>query len=319
MIALGIEMHAVVLLHRLDHRVAHLHVILDVQAVILIARHHTLQLRFALQGGLIDPHTLQADEVLPVRRQAQLRGHLALQRVDIADEVAHKGRGGVIVHLIGRTNLLDAALVEHRDAVGQGQGFLLVVGDINGGDAEIPLHLLQLIAQLHAELRVQVGQRLVHTDDGRPRHQRPGNSHALLLAAGQLADGLLQLLVGQVNLPGDLPHLLVDLLLFQLLDLQAEGNVVIHRHRGEQGIALEHNADVAILDGYVGNILAVHIHRALDRLNKAGDGAQRGGFAAARRAQEGEELPLPDLHVDAVQRLKVVKLDHNILQLNHGP
>ena len=60
----------------------------------------------------------------------------------------------MVVDLVGGADLLDDALVEHGDAVGQGQGLLLVVGDVDGGDAEVLLHLFQLIAQLDAELGV---------------------------------------------------------------------------------------------------------------------------------------------------------------------
>ena len=68
----------------------------------------------------------------------------------------------------------------------------------------------------------------------------------------------------------------------------------------------------------MGNILLVHRHRAGDRFNKASDGAQGGRFAAAGRAEEGEELPFLHVHVDIVQRLKIAEFDHNVLEFNHG-
>ena len=247
-----------------------------------------------------------------VRRQLQPLGNAAGQRVDIADEVGHELGGGVIVHLVGRADLLDIALVEHGDSVGEGQRLLLIVGDVDGGDAELPLHLFQLVAQLYAQLGVQIGKRLVHADDGRLHHQRAGDGHALLLAAGELADRLGQLLVAQIHLFGDGVHLFRDLRLAQLFDLQTEGNVVPHGHRGEQRVALEHDADVALFDGHVGDVLALHPHRAADRLDKAGDGAQRGGLAAAGGAEEGEKLALLHMDVDVVQRLEIVKFDHDI-------
>ena len=240
-----------------------------------------------------------------------------LQPVDVADEVAHELGGGVVVDLVGGADLLDDALVEHGDAVGQGQGLLLVVGDVDGGDAEVLLHLLQLIAQLDAELGVQVGQRLVHADDGGVGHQRAGDGHTLLLAAGQLGHGLLQLLIAEIHLAGDVPHALVDLRALRLLDLQAEGDVVVDGHGGEQGIALEHDADVAVLNGDVGDVLFLDYHSALRRLDEAGDGAQGGGLAAAGRTQEREEFALLHVDIDAVQSGEVIELHHNIIQTDH--
>ena len=73
------------------------------------------------------------------------------------------------------------------------------------------LHLLQLVAQLHPQLGIQVGQGLIHADDGRPGDKSPGDGHPLLLAAGQLAHRLFQLLLAQVYLFGDVVYLLGDL------------------------------------------------------------------------------------------------------------
>ena len=157
-----------------------------------------------------------------------------------------------------------------------------------------------------------------HADDAWSGDEGAGDGDALLLTAGQLADRLFELLVGQIDLAGNFPHLLVDCRLFQLFELQAECDVVVHRHRWEQRIALEDDADVALFNRHMGDILLVHRHRAGDRLNKAGDGAQGGRFAAARRAEEGEELPFLHVHVDIVQRLKIAEFDHNVLEFNHG-
>ena len=192
------------------------------------------------------------------------------------------------------------------------------MGHIDGGDAKVALHLFQLIAQLYAQLGVQIAQRFVHADDGGPCDQRTGDGHALLLAAGKLADRLFQLFVGQVHLAGDSAHLIIDFLLFELLHLQAEGDVVIDRHGREKRIALKHDADVALFNGDMGNIHALDANRAGNRLNKAGDGAKRSRLTAAGRPQKGEKLAFVHLYVDVVQRLKITELDHNVLQFDHA-
>ena len=265
---------------------------------------------------------LQADVVVPGRvelraRRDQPAHQLVGEAVDIADEVADELRRGVVVDVVRGADLLDDALVEHRDPVGQRQRLLLVVGDVDARDAEVLLHLLELLAQLHAQLGVEVGKRLVEADDGRLRHQRAGDGDALLLTAGELGDGLLELLVGEVHLLRDRADLRVDLRLFHLLDLQAEGDVVIDRHRREQGVALEDDADVAVLDGDMGDVLAADDDAALGGLDEAGERPERRGLAAAGGAEEGKELPLLHVDVDVVQGGEIAEFHHDVVQTDH--
>ena len=44
-----------------------------------------------------------------------------------------------MVHIVRRSDLLQSALVEHRNSVAQGHGFCLVVGDVNRGHVELSL------------------------------------------------------------------------------------------------------------------------------------------------------------------------------------
>ena len=147
---------------------------------------------------------------------------------------------------------------------------------------------------------------------------RARDGHALLLAAGELGHGLFELLVAQIDLFRDLAHLAVDLVLLHLLDLQAEGDVVVHRHRREEGVALEDDADVAVLDGDVGDVLPPDDDAALRRLDEAGQRPERRGLAAAGGAKEGEELALLDVDVDVVQRGEIAELDDDVIELDHG-
>ena len=58
-------------------------------------------------------------------------------------------------------DLLDAALVHHRDAVGGDHRLGLVVGDVDRGDAELVVQAPDLEAHLLAQIGVEVGERLV--------------------------------------------------------------------------------------------------------------------------------------------------------------
>ena len=77
-------------------------------------------------------------------------------------------------------------MAHHRDPVGEPERLRLIVGHEHGGDADRALDGAQLVAHLLAELPVQRGQRLVEQQHARPVDERAGQGHALLHAAGQL-------------------------------------------------------------------------------------------------------------------------------------
>ena len=80
------------------------------------------------------------------------------------------------------------AVVHHDDLVGHDERLALVVGDVDRGDAELALDAAELELHLLAQLAVERGERLVEQQEVRLEHQRPGDRHALLLAAGELVD-----------------------------------------------------------------------------------------------------------------------------------
>ncbi len=126
------------------------------------------------------------------------------------------------------------------------QRLFLVVGDEDEGDADIPLQRQQLDLELLAELEIERAQRLVEQQHAAVVDERPGERHALLLAARELR----RLAVGE---GGDLHHRqrLVDpggdLRSGHLLHPQAEGDVVAHGEMGEEGVGLEDRVDGALV------------------------------------------------------------------------
>ena len=225
-----------------------------------------------------------------------------------ADEARHEQVGRVVEHFLRRADLLDEAVLHDDDAVAQGHGLGLVVGDVDEGGVDALAQLDDLRAHLVAQLGVQVGQRLVHqehlgiTDDG------AADGHALALAAGQRL-GLAVQVLGDVQNLGRLPHLLVDLLLGYLAQLQGEGHVLIYGHVGVQGVALEDHGDVPVLRLHVVHPLAADDQIALGDILQAGDHPQRGGLAAAGGADQDDELLVRNLQVEVVNRGHLVVID----------
>ena len=111
---------------------------------------------------------------------------LGLDEVHAAEEVGDLAVDRPLVDLLGRRDLRDAPAEHDRDAVGHGERLVLVVRDEHEGDADRLLQPAQLDLHLLAQLLVERRQRLVEQQHLRPHHQRPGQRHALALAARQL-------------------------------------------------------------------------------------------------------------------------------------
>ena len=91
----------------------------------------------------------------------------------------------MVVELVGRGELLQLPEAQHRHPVPHRHGLDLIVGDVDGGGAESTLQRGDLGAGLHAQLGVQVGQRLVHAEHLRLTDDRAAHRDALPLAAGE--------------------------------------------------------------------------------------------------------------------------------------
>ena len=222
---------------------------------------------------------------------------LAAQDVAAADEARDELRPRPAVDLLRRAELLDPAEVHHRDQVGRGHRLGLVVGHVDRGVAILVVQAADLEAHLLAQVGVEVRERLVEQQGLGLDHQRAGQRHALLLAARQLAG----IALGQRLEPRrrqDRLELGVDRRLVELPDAQAVGDVLGHRHVRPQRVALEDHRHVAAFRRHGarrrGQDLAADHDFACRGLDEARDQPQRRGLAAARRAQQADELAMLD-------------------------
>src|SRR5262249_13181780 len=96
---------------------------------------------------------------------------------------------------------------------------------------------------------------------------------------------------------------LVTLRLGDAAAFHAEGDVLARRHGRIERVGLEHHGDVAVLgrDGIDQAIVDPDLPRR-HRL-QPGDHRQQGALAAARGADQGDELAVARLDVDALQHL----------------
>src|SRR5258708_2794903 len=88
------------------------------------------------------------------RKADRAAGERAFQEVRAADEAGDEARARAVVEREGVVDLLDPALVHYHDAVGGHHRFRLVVGDVDGGDAEPIVEPSDLEAHLLAQIGV---------------------------------------------------------------------------------------------------------------------------------------------------------------------
>ena len=91
------------------------------------------------------------------------------------------------VDVLRRPDLLQHPFAHHCDAVPHRHRLDLVMGDVHRRDPEPGVQLNQLEPRLDAELRVEVGERLVHQERDRLTHDRARERDTLALPAGELA------------------------------------------------------------------------------------------------------------------------------------
>jgi hypothetical protein len=147
---------------------------------------------------------------LAVRGEVELRA-LQVAVLDGADQEVHRGRAHeagdelvdrLVVEVDRAVDLLDQAVLHDHDARAHRHRLDLVVGDVDGGDAEAAVQLADRGAHLDAQLGVEVRQRLVHQEDLRLAHDRAPEGDALALAAGELARPALEQVVDLQQLRG---------------------------------------------------------------------------------------------------------------------
>ena len=102
---------------------------------------------------------------------------------DRAQELHHEVGRRPVVHVAGRTHLLDPPGVHHRDRVRDLHRLLLVVGNEDRGHAVLVVEAAKPPSQLAADVRVERPERLVEQQHARLNRERPRQRHPLALSA----------------------------------------------------------------------------------------------------------------------------------------
>ena len=204
------------------------------------------------------------------------------------------------MNLLRWARLDQDAVLHHYHPVGQGEGLHLVVGHVNGGEAQVGVEALDLGPHLDPQLGVQVRERLVQEHETRVQDQRPRNGNPLLLSARELP-GIPILEARELDQLQHFLHAPPDLLGRPALELQAEGDVAEDGHVRKQRVVLEDHPEAALLGRHAVDALPVDRDLTVGGGDQSRDDVQGRGLAAPAGPQEGDELLAPNLEGEIPQ------------------
>ena len=243
-------------------------------------------------------------------RQPRIAGN-ELRRLHMPVDEIHRRRadeGGdelvdrIVVEIERGAYLLDPTTVQHHDLVGHGHRFDLVVGDVDRGGLQLLVQRLDLAAHYHAQLGVEVRQRLVEKEHLGVAHNGAAHRDPLALPAGELTGAAFEIGLEAEDSGGPIDPLL-DLGLRGAAVMQRKAHVVRDRHVRIERVVLKHHGNVTLLGlEIIDHFVADHDLAAADGLQLRQHPQQR-GLAAARGADEDDELAVGDVDLDAVDHM----------------
>ena len=217
---------------------------------------------------------------------------------------------------------------EEGSAVADTGRLLHVVGDDDHG--VVLFQLAHELLHLHGRTGVQGAGGFVHQQHFGLNSQGAGDAKALLLAAGKAQRALFQAVlhfVPEGRTPQRAFHQLIQLgFIAHAVELGAVGDVIVDAH-GEGVCLLEHHAHPAAQAGELHllgkDVLPFEPDVALDadagdQIVHAVEGLQKGGFAAAGRADEGGDLLFAHVQGDVLQGLEIAVPEVQVFGCDNG-
>src|SRR3984893_5510330 len=233
-----------------------------------------------------------------------LRGH----RLDVAPDELLDDRFRRAAHRLGRADLDDRAVVEHRDPVRDLEDLRDLVAHHDRGEPALAVQVHDQMVDRVDQDRIQAGGRLLAADDVRLGHQGARDGHPLAHAPRDL---------GRILRPhAAQPHLL-ELLLDAPADLgigapallpEGEGDVLEDGHGVEEGPALEDHPvalphPVECAAPQAGDIGAVHEHRARVGAKQPEQVLEQHRLAPAAAPDHDHDLAGGDVEIAAPEHL----------------
>ena len=234
--------------------------------------------------------------------------------VDLLGEAGHVVGRRREHDAVGRVDLLDGTVLHDRDAIGEPQRLVEVVGDEHDALAEHLLQTQELVLHVAPDQRIERRERLVEKPDVRLDREAAGDADTLLLAAGQLARETV-LAPFQSDQTDDLERPLAPRVPVLPAHLERVGDVVEHRAVRQQAEALEHHAHLAPaqLDepAFVerADVLPLDGELSGRRLEQSRQAAHERRLARSRQPHHHEHLAARDVEGDLAHRRHVAGLE----------
>jgi hypothetical protein len=185
---------------------------------------------------------------------------------------------------------------EDRDAGGQIGRFVDAVGNEDDGEPLAPPEVEQLVVQTPAGDLVERRERLVQQQEPRPGRERAGDRDPHPHPPGKLPRiGPREAAEPQPLQP--FPDAAADLGARQAEELQGERHVPLHRRPRHERRLLENEAHRV-------RVRQAALHQTGGGSREPRHQAQRGALAAARGAEQGEELARSHSEVETGERLR---------------
>lgn len=237
-------------------------------------------------------------------KKVRWHGERALGR-DSAVEVEKfldEGIGGKVADFVRGTDLLDFALVDKDDAIGNFEGFVLIVGDEEAGQMGGVVKPAQPVAQFFSDFGIERTEGFVEKEDFRFDCQSAGEGNTLPLTSGELAGKALSKF-GELNSFEELLDAGADLRFGRALTFfshpKAKSDVLKDTQMLEERVMLKDESGLALVGALGSDIAVAKKDASLVRKLESGDKAQQCGLAGTTWAKQGNELSALDgeIHV----------------------
>ena len=242
---------------------------------------------------------------------------LTAEEVGRTKKTGNEARYWPLVDVGWRARLFDIAVPHDRDAVCNGQRLVLVMGDQHRGDPEPSLQIAQFDLHFLPKTSIERTEWLIEQQHGRLYHQCARQSHALLLAPGQLrGHAMLEASkLHKLQCGGDARCCCVPT---DVARLQTETDVLGNRHMWKQRVILKQHTDIASMHGDIGDRSPVDEDVARIWMKKPGDHAKCGGLSAAAWAKQRNNGARLDGKRHAIDGARGTELLDQLAQTNGG-
>ena len=197
----------------------------------------------------------------------------------------------------------ESSVVHQENPVAQRNGVDLIVCHHDHRDVEAPLKLLEFIAQIDLDHRVQRRKRLVKQHQPVSDDERARDCRALLHSAGKLGRVLMRGML-DVQRVKRIRNFLLDLRLVRLFDPQGICDVVVQRHVREKCVVLKDDGDSALVYAGMGDVLSLERNGSRVGFGKTHDAAKQRGLSATARPQKRYEFAFVHAKTDVFENLR---------------